>query len=1080
MSLRDKIEAYRRKENRTRSALGILITCSAFLLLSLLFLGLEYLFWFDSSTRTVLFYLLLSVTVWLLAVRVVIPTMKFLGYLPSKSDEEIAVEISDKIPELKDELVNYLQLEKESKSELARASAEQKSSRLINLNFLKAIDLKSNHRFSRVLAVMVVVFTAVAFLNPPLITSGAERLVNHSKEYVRPAPFTFNVLNDSLQAFQNDDFTISLALDGQNIPSEVLVHINGSVKRMRKASNGNFEHTINVTKSIEFHFEASGFFSQTHAIELLNKPELNLMAIDLDFPSYTRRASERVTNGGNLTIPYGTKVKWNIETQYAERATFLLPTDTLMAVRKNASLFELESRIAAPGNYTIELENSHAINESRLSYRLNVVPDEYPQLKIEFLPDTSFFNFIVVTGQIEDDYGFKSLELICEIDDKKFVRSIDINRNQKRQQFYTDWLTDSLSSNGKELEFYVLARDNDAISGFKSVKSEIFRFRKPDLGELSDIIAEKSQSAEKQLDKSLSEVEELREKLRELSDRLKSEKEPGWQEEKLIEESLEQREELEQMLQELKEKHDDLIKANQNFEQSEQLQEKSEQLNELIEDLMDDETRQLYEELKKLLEEKANGDEIRDKLSQINRQENRMKNDLERTKELFKRLKMETGLEQVSQQLDSLASKQMQLSEQETDSTASLSEQEKIQEEFNEIAEDLEKIEQLNQELEKPQPLEDFSSDEKQINQEMNDAQEQMKSGDKKKSKKSQQDAAKQMQQMSKKMQKMQAGMEMEVMQENIEQLRKILDDLVKLSFRQETLLGDFREVNSSDPRFIKLSQDQIKLKEDLVVIEDSLMALASRVVQLSSFITKEIEEIDHHMAGSVEQIKDRQRGRALSHQQFSMTSMNNLALLLNDVLQNMQMTMSEAMGNPSQGQEQNMPLPSLGEMQQQLGEQIKKLGEEGKSGEQLSEELARMAAEQEMIRQQLQQLREQLEGQMGGDKVSDDLSKAMQLMEDNEVDLVNKRLTRQLIERQKEITTRMLEAEEALREQEQDPEREGESAQQRDRKFPPSFEEYLKQRKKEIELLRSVPIELKPFYKKEVNEYFRRLSEKQ
>ena len=98
--------------------------------------------------------------------------------------------------------------------------------------------------------------------------------------------------------------------------------------------------------------------------------------------------------------------------------------------------------------------------------------------------------------------------------------------------------------------------------------------------------------------------------------------------------------------------------------------------------------------------------------------------------------------------------------------------------------------------------------------------------------------------------------------------------------------------------------------------------------------------------------------------------------------------------------------------------------------------------------------------------------------MEDNEVDLVNKRLTRQLMERQKEITTRLLEAENALKEQEEDPEREGESAQQRERIFPPKFEEYLNERKKEIELLRSIPIELKPFYKKEVNEYFRRLSE--
>jgi DNA repair exonuclease SbcCD ATPase subunit len=232
-------------------------------------------------------------------------------------------------------------------------------------------------------------------------------------------------------------------------------------------------------------------------------------------------------------------------------------------------------------------------------------------------------------------------------------------------------------------------------------------------------------------------------------------------------------------------------------------------------------------------------------------------------------------------------------------------------------------------------------------------------------------------------------------------------------------------------------------------------------------------------MTASVEQIRERQRGPAQSHQQFAMTSMNNLALLLDDVLQNMQMTMSESMGKGKKGNEQNMPLPGLGEMQQQLGEQIQKLQQEGKSGRELSEELARLAAEQEMIRQQLEELQKKLNGQMGGEGISDDLSKAIKMMEDNEVDLVNKRMTKQLMDRQKEITTRLLEAENALKEQQEDPEREGETAQQRERIFPPKFEEYLNQRKKEIELLRSIPIELKPFYKKEVNDYFRRLSEK-
>ena len=205
---------------------------------------------------------------------------------------------------------------------------------------------------------------------------------------------------------------------------------------------------------------------------------------------------------------------------------------------------------------------------------------------------------------------------------------------------------------------------------------------------------------------------------------------------------------------------------------------------------------------------------------------------------------------------------------------------------------------------------------------------------------------------------------------------------------------------------------------------------------------------------------------------------MNNLAIMLDDVLQQMQMSMAEAMGQPGSEQQQSMPLPSLGEMQQELGDQIQQIGEDGKSGRQLSEELARMAAEQEMIRQQLQEMREQLSGQPGNEGAAGQLGEAIRLMEQNELDLVNKRITQQLMSRQQQIVTRMLQAEDALKEQEQDHEREGETANPIQRRYPPGYEEYLEKRKKEIELLRSVPLNLNPFYKKEVNDYFRRLSE--
>jgi hypothetical protein len=328
------------------------------------------------------------------------------------------------------------------------------------------------------------------------------------------------------------------------------------------------------------------------------------------------------------------------------------------------------------------------------------------------------------------------------------------------------------------------------------------------------------------------------------------------------------------------------------------------------------------------------------------------------------------------------------------------------------------------------------------------------------------------MQELSESMKQMQSSGDMTMMMENYNSLRLIVDNLIKLSFNQEEIMLGFRSVNQSDPRFITLSQRQLSLKDDAKVIEDSLMALSKRVFQISSFITREVNEMNKYMDESVVSLRERKKSQAVGKQQFSMTSMNNLALLLDDVLSSMQQQLAMAMGMPSQGQ-QSQQQPSMSELQKQLNEQISELKKSGKKGKALSEELAKLAAGQEEIRRKLQEEEEKLNNMDGnGQKLGDIAGK----MEQTEIDLVNKRLTEQLIKRQEEILTRLLQAEDAMREQELDKEREAKSAKQLERPVPPEFEDYLKLKEKEIELLRTVPPKLNPYYKKEVMEYFNRL----
>ena len=111
---------------------------------------------------------------------------------------------------------------------------------------------------------------------------------------------------------------------------------------------------------------------------------------------------------------------------------------------------------------------------------------------------------------------------------------------------------------------------------------------------------------------------------------------------------------------------------------------------------------------------------------------------------------------------------------------------------------------------------------------------------------------------------------------------------------------------------------------------------------------------MNEYMDQSIGALRERQQFKAISKQQFSMTSINNLALLLSDVLQQMQMQMAEAMGNPQPNQQNNQNAPSMSELQQQLNQQIQQLKRSGKQGKALSQKLAELAAQQEKIRKAL------------------------------------------------------------------------------------------------------------------------------
>lgn len=1106
--INEKINSFKKRYYLNLLIRGSIFTLSAILVYFIIASLLEYNLWLGRGARFLIFASFFALVGWCVFHFLKEPLAWWI-YRKGLGEEESAQLIGRFFPTVGDKLLNVIQLaSSQQKSVLLDAGISQKSISFKDISFETAIDLKENKRYLKYFAIPFLLILILWIVNQGIFTQSATRIVKFNQEFSPQAPFRFVLQNQNLQAFFNEDFTLSLKLEGDAIPVAAYILSGEQRWKMENIGVGIFGYTFEkMQNEVVLQIEASGFLSDLYTIQVINRPELTQLKATLTFPAYLNLKPEALNNAGNLEIPEGTKVTWQIGTSSASKATILFSsedTQNEMQLIDNES-FQYSKNFNNPEQYSIVLENDRSRNKDQIAYSIAVIKDQFPQIVVENLGDSVLYNNIYLGGSISDDYGLTGLKLNYQIikGNREMPISqivVPIAQNQPQQNFYYQWQLDSLKLEpGDKLSYHFQVWDNDGVNGRKSTRSASYSFNLPGKEELKDQISKSEQSAENKIDQSLQKAKDLRRSIEEAQQKLRGKQTLDWQDKKMLEDLLKQREKLDQAIDALQKENELLNKKKDSFsEESERIKEKSEQIQKLMNELLDDETKKMFQELEKLLKENADANQIQKMLDKMDRKEINLEKELERTLQLFKQLqydyKMEQAIDELKNQVEKqedLLSKTENLAEEkndkkdnkagekgkengeetnQADSKKLAEEQEQLQKDFEKLENSLDELDKLGEELNKPE-----STPNEEEKQEVKDAQEnskqELQKSNPKKSMDQQKKSIRKMKEMQKEMESMQGSMEMEMDMQNLESLRQIIHGLIKISFDQESLMKEFSGVQQTDPRYITLSQNQLKLKDDVKVLEDSLLSLAKKDAFMGSIVTKEVGELNSHIDKSVENIKERRKANASSEMQFSMTSMNNLALMLNDHF-NMMMDMM-ANAQPGKGKKkQKGQQPSMSKMQQMLNQQMEDIKNGNKTGRQLSEEMAKMAAEQERIRRALQEMQERLK-ENGGQVPGGDLPGKM---EQTEFDLVNKQITDQTIKRQKEILTRLLEAEKSMREQDLDEERKGETAKDYGKEIPREFEEYLKLKEKEIELLKTVPPKLYPYYKKEVNEYFKRI----
>lgn len=1078
---------------------GIILSASILLAYFLIASLIEYNLWLGKAGRFFIFALFFAIALFSVFTFLREPIAWWI-YKKGLQQEESARIIGRYFPNISDKLLNLIQLSTEqNRTALLDAGIAQKTLSVQDIAFEKAIDLRDNRKYLKYLIIPFSLILILMIINLGIFTQSTSRIVQFNQEFSPQAPFNFLIQNKDLTAFVNEDFTLSVKLEGDALPLSLYIVSGDQRWKMVPADAGFFTYTFEALQNeIDFQLEGSGFYSGAYKIELVNRPELTQLKVSLTYPSYLQLKPRELTNAGNLEIPEGTQVTWRIGGAHAQKASMLLgsigtPSDMQLI---DNELFTFTKGFRNPDEYTIVLENDQSKNKDQISYSIAVIKDQYPQVVVDNLQDSVLFKSILLGGSISDDYGITSLKLNYQVlkgnnESPQLSKVIAIESNRQQQNFYYQWKIDSLDLQpGDKLVYHLQVWDNDGVNGRKSTRSSNYIFSLPSEEELKTDIVRQQQSAENKIDKSLQKARELQQAIDEAQEKLKGKQSLDWQDKKMLEDLIKQKEKLDEAIKALQKENALLEQKKESFsEESERIREKSEQIQKLMDQLLDEETKKQFHELEKLLQENADVNQVQKMLDKMDRKEINLEKELERTLELFKQLQYDYKLERAIDDLKKQTEKQEELLK-ETESlneknnkkdkdkgedgdkktTEELAkEQEQLKNEFEDFKNQLDELEKLGDELDKSGETPDKEEQEA-VEESQEESKQSLDEGDSKKSSEKQKQAISKMKEMQKQMEGMQSSMEMEMDMQNLESLRQIIHGLIKLSFDQENLMKQFAPIQQTDPQYVQLGQNQLKLKDDSKVLEDSLLALSKKDPFMGSIVTREVGELNDHVEKAVDNIKERRKANASTEMQLSMTSINNLALMLNDHFEMMMNMMANAM--PGKGKKKSGNKPSLGKLQEQLNQQMEEIRQGGKSGRKLSEEFARMAAEQERIRRALQEMQERMK-QEGGKMPGGDLPGKM---EQTEMDLVNKQITEQTIQRQKEILTRLLEAEKSMREQDLDEERKGETAKDYSNEIPRAFEEYLRLKEKEVELLKTVPPKLYPYYKQEVGEYFKRI----
>ena len=445
----EKIEGFTRKYYLNRLIQGVLVGAVLWIVFYLLINGLEYFSWFPPKGRFVLFLFLLAGSGFVLVYHFLIPLVNLIRFRKKMSVEQASVMIGKFFPEIKDKLLNTIQLSNQMEASkvgpstgsgtlndnaLLEATIEQRSARLSPIRFSDAVDLRGNLKYLGIFFGLLLLLIALMVFLPSFAVQPTQRIVNYEQHFEKPLPYQVEIEQDNIETTQGQEVKFNIRVTGDRIPDAFYVKSELGQQLMTRVSANDFSYTFkNLFNDLTFNVTGGEYTSRPLHITVHPNPTLLSYRCELRYLSYIHRSNETMEAKTRLIVPQGTQLTFTFTTRDTEQMTVShdsLTTD-LTAIN---DVFEYQFVAAQSTKFEVQVQNTWNENIDPLPFSVDVLPDAYPDIRIESF-DEQLSTDVYYSGLVTDDYGFSKLTFNCLVKEpveKTIVKTVPLDLKQTR------------------------------------------------------------------------------------------------------------------------------------------------------------------------------------------------------------------------------------------------------------------------------------------------------------------------------------------------------------------------------------------------------------------------------------------------------------------------------------------------------------------------------------------------------------------------------------------------------------------------------------------------------------------------